>query len=172
VALAVPVWGHAQGVQTGVLSGVVRDPQELPLPGATVTATSPSMQGERTAVTDAIDAHIIRGLPPGTYGVRFQFAGTSDVQQTVVVPLGGLAELNATLQLSGVQEVVNVVADSTPPPLVTTQVSTNFSDDTINVLPVGRRPFEIAELAPGVTDNTPNGNRRPSGVRSASTACT
>jgi hypothetical protein len=54
LALAVPVWSHAQGVQTGVLSGVVRDPQDLPLPGATVTATSPSMQGERTAVTDAI----------------------------------------------------------------------------------------------------------------------
>ena len=115
-----------------------------------------ALQGERSAITDAIGAYIIRGLPPGTYTVRFQFAGTADVQQTIVVPLGGLAELDVTLQLGAVQETVNVVADSTPPPLATTQVSTNFSADTINALPVGRRPFEIAELAPGVTDNTPN----------------
>ena len=61
VNLALPAWGHPQGVQiqTGVLSGAVHDPQHLPLPGATVTATSPALQGERTVVTDAIDAYII-----------------------------------------------------------------------------------------------------------------
>ena len=75
VILAVPARGHAQGVQTGVLSGVVRDAQDLPLPGATVTATSPAMQGERTVVTDAIGAYIIRGLPPGTYTVTISAKG-------------------------------------------------------------------------------------------------
>ena len=154
--LALPAWGHAQGVQTGVLSGVVSDPDNLPLPGATVTATSPAMQGERTAVTDAIGAYIIRGLPPGIYTVKFEFAGTSAAEENVEVPLGGVAELNPTLRLAGIAETVQVVADKTPPPLATTQTSRNFTAEVLNTLPVGRRPFEIAELAPGVTDNTPN----------------
>jgi len=145
-----------QGLQTGTLSGVVKDPDGLPLPGATVTATASVLQGERTAVTDAIGAYIVRGLPPGTYTVRFQFAGTADVEQTVVVPLGGLAQVDATLTLAGVQEAVRVSANLVPPPLAQTQVTTNFTAEMINALPVGRRPFEIAELAPGLTDNTTN----------------
>lgn len=151
-----PTLAAAQGLQTGLLSGVVKDPDGLPLPGATVTVTSPALQGERTVVTDAIGAYVIRGLPPGTYQVLFQFAGTQDIKQTIDVPLGGTAELDATLRLSGVTETVNVVADATPPPLANTQTSRNFTAELLNTIPVGRRPFEIAELAPGVTDNTPN----------------
>ena len=143
----VPATLAAQGVQTGILSGVVNDPDGLPLPGATVTVSSPALQGERTVVTDGIGAYIIRGLPPATYQVLFQFAGTQDVKQTIDVPLGGLAELDATLQLSGVTETVNVVADATPPQLTSTQQSANYRSELINTLPVGRRPFEIAELA-------------------------
>ena len=147
---------NAQGLQTGILSGVVQDPDGLPVPGATVTATSPALQGERTTVTDAIGAYIIRGLPPGTYVVRFELPGTATVEQTVDVPLGGVAKVDPTLRLAGVQETVTVTADVTPPALATTQNSTNLRAELLNTLPVGRRPFEIAELAPGVTDNTPN----------------
>jgi hypothetical protein len=146
----------AQGVQTGILSGVVKDPQGLPLPGATVTATSPVLQGERTAVTDEIGAFIIRGLPPGEYTVRFQFTGTSDVTERINVPLGGVGEVDATLRLAALQEAVQVTADVTPSALAVTQTSANYTAEMINALPIGRRPFEIAELAPGVTDVTPN----------------
>ena len=153
--LAVTTTSHAQGVQTGVLSGIVYDPSNLPVPGATVTATSPALQGERTAVTDEIGAYIIRGLPPGEYRVRFSMTNAANVDREVVVPLGGTAKLDATLRL-GVNETVTVEADATPAPLVVTQTATNFEAAMINRLPVGRRPFEIAELAPGVTDNTMN----------------
>jgi hypothetical protein len=147
---------NAQGLQTGILSGVVQDPDGLPVPGATVTAASPALQGERTTVTDEIGAYIIRGLPPGTYVVRFELPGTATVEQMIDVPLGGVAKVDPTLRLAGVQETVTVTADVTPPALATTQNSTNLRAELLNTLPVGRRPFEIAELAPGVTDNTPN----------------
>ena len=147
----------AQGLQTGILSGVVKDPEGLPLPGATVTVTSPVLQGSRTAVTDAIGAYIIRGLPPGIVHGAVSVQRHRRRQADVVdVPLGGVAELDATLKLGGIQETVNVVADSTPPTLATTQQSANYRSELISTLPIGRRPFEIAELAPGVTDNTPN----------------
>ena len=86
----------AQGLQTGVLSGVVKDPDGLPVPGAAVTATSPALQGERTAVTDEIGAYILRGLPPGTYTVRFELSGAATVEETAVVPLGGVAKVDPT----------------------------------------------------------------------------
>ena len=44
----------AQGVQTGTIRGVVRDAQGLAVPGVTVTATSPALQGPRVAVTDTV----------------------------------------------------------------------------------------------------------------------
>jgi hypothetical protein len=146
----------AQGVQTGVLSGLVKDAQGLPLAGATVSARSPVLQGERSAVSDNIGAYIIRGLPPGDYAVSFRFTGMNDVDEKVVVPLGGVAEVNATMRVSQRVETVEVSASVTPPPLAVTQTSANFTASMINLLPIGRRPFEIAELAPGVTDNTPN----------------
>ena len=43
---------HAQGVQTGTIRGTVHDEQGLAVPGVTVTATSLSLQGPRTQVTD------------------------------------------------------------------------------------------------------------------------
>src|SRR5215510_8925194 len=43
----------AQGVQTGTIRGVVRDAQDLAVPGVTVTVTSPALQGPRSVVTDS-----------------------------------------------------------------------------------------------------------------------
>lgn len=146
----------AQGLQTGILSGLVTDSQRLAVPGAVVTVTAPVLQGTRSVTTDGIGAYIIRGLPPGTYTVRVQLSGMRDVEETVAVPLGGVAELHAVLQPAAFQETVRVTADEVPPPLAASQISTNFRNELVGALPMGRRPFEIADLAPGVTDNTPN----------------
>jgi hypothetical protein len=40
----------AQGVQTGTIRGMVKDQQDLAVPGVTVTATSPALQGPRSTV--------------------------------------------------------------------------------------------------------------------------
>jgi hypothetical protein len=62
----------AQGNPTGTIRGEVRDATGLVLPGVTVTATSPAMQGPRTAVTSANGDFIIPFLPPGDYVVVFE----------------------------------------------------------------------------------------------------
>ena len=41
----------------------------------TVTVTSPSLQGERSAVTDSTGRYLIRGLPAGRYTVRVELPG-------------------------------------------------------------------------------------------------
>src|SRR4051812_21458789 len=78
----------AQGVQTGTIRGMVKDQQDLAVPGVTVTVTSPALQGPRSTVTDKEGLYAIRALPPGEYQVRFELSGFAAVTRTSNVLLG------------------------------------------------------------------------------------
>src|SRR5215470_1681253 len=73
--LAGSATSSAQGVQTGTIRGTVKDQQGLALPGATITASSPALQGERTVVTDADGNFLVRAIPPGTYNLKVEMSG-------------------------------------------------------------------------------------------------
>ena len=153
--LAVTTTALAQGLQTGTLSGAVRDQQDLVLPGVTVSATSPSLQGVRTTVTDGNGQYTMPGLPPGVYTVDMMLQGMTTTRQTVIIPLGGLAAVDAQMAIGGVTETIRVNA-ATPSILASPTGSFNITARDLNVIPVGRTPARIAELAPGLTENTPN----------------
>ena len=157
-ALAVDRPAAAQDTQSGRLTGFVKSADGLSLPGATVSVTSPALQGVRTAVADVNGAYILRGLPPGEYSVTFEFSGMKAVTDRTVVPLGGTANLDATMGTVTATEAVTVVAE-TPSILTTPTGGINFEAKTIDNLPQGRRPQDIAELAPGLTNNTPNASQ-------------
>lgn len=148
----------AQGTQTGVLSGAVTSSDGALLPGVTVTIKSPAMIGTRSAVSDANGGYIFKALPPGVYKVTYELTGFTTVERTATIVLGGDASANATLAVATVQESVVVTAEA-PSVLATTQVGANYKYDTINTLPTGRTLAAIAELAPGLTNNTPNGGQ-------------
>lgn len=154
--LLVAATAAAQGVQTGELSGTVKSSDGLSLPGATVTVQSPALQGVRTAVTDANGNFVVRALPPGTYKVTFEMSGLSPRSETAIVELARETVLHATLALAGVAESVNVTADVDTAGLTSPTVGANFTAREIDQLPTGRTPALIAELAPGLTANTPN----------------
>ena len=146
----------AQGTQTGTLAGTVIDQGGLVLPGVTVTASSSSLQGVRSTVTDENGRYSIPGLPPGTYSVRYELQGMSTVtRDDTVVPLGGVAVVDATMGIATLAETVTVTAE-TPSVLATPTAVTNITAREVEVLPIGRTPARIAEFAPGLTDNTPN----------------
>ena len=71
------------------------------------------------------------------------------------VPLGGTVEVNVSMPVGAVEADVTVTA-VVPNPLTSTVVSRNIVYDEVQRLPVGRNLFRIAELAPGLTANTPN----------------
>ena len=62
---------------TGTLSGHASDGKD-PLPGVTVTVTSPNLQGARTSVTNGNGDYIFTFLPPGEYRVQVRAAGVPD----------------------------------------------------------------------------------------------
>ena len=54
---------------TGTIEGTVTDASGGALPGVTVEATSPNLQGTRTAVTGSDGHYRFASLPPGDYKV-------------------------------------------------------------------------------------------------------
>ena len=145
----------AQGRQTGTIRGNLLDAQGLVLPGVTVTVRSDALQGVRTTVTDINGNYRILALPPGEYHVVFELSGFAEVVETATVPLGGDVGVNAAMAPAGVVETVEVVG-VVPTPIETTITSSNITADEVHALPTSRQPWRIAELMPGLTDNTPN----------------
>jgi hypothetical protein len=156
-ALASSTRAYAQGAQTGTITGTVQSADGLSLPGATVTASSPSLQGTRSAVTDVNGVYVIKGLPPGRYVIAFEMPSFRPAtNEAVDLTVGGTTEVNQTMGLASVSETVNVVGNTTPSALATVTLSTVYNKRELDSLPVGRTPAQIAELAPGLTNNTFN----------------
>ena len=154
LAAASPV--VAQGVQAGTISGVVQSVDTLPLPGVTVTATSPSLQGERFAVSDENGVYYLRGLLPGTYQVTFDIPGfQAAAREGIQVGVGAVAVVDATMSLAGITETVTVTAEA-PSPMAAPKISQAYTKAEIDALPVGRRPYDVGELSPSVTTNVSN----------------
>ena len=56
--------------QTGVIEGVVTDDEGNPLPGISVTVSSPAMMGDKTFITTPIGSFRFRALPIGHYTLK------------------------------------------------------------------------------------------------------
>ncbi|HEX6161336.1 MAG TPA: TonB-dependent receptor, partial [Thermoanaerobaculia bacterium] len=134
-----------------------------PLPGVTVSVTSPAMQGTRTAVTSENGGYTFAALPPGAYTVVFELSGMQKVTKKVQLTLAGTARADADLKMSSVSEAITVTA-SAPSVLETTQVSSNFTREQIDNLPVQRDIRNTVLLAPGVNNNGPGNNVMISGA--------
>jgi len=158
LALAVASDAFAQGVQTGTITGTVQSADGLSLPGVTVTASSPALQGVRTAVTDVNGVYILRGLPAGVYTVAFEIPSFVPAKKdNVQVSVGGTVEASQTMAVAGVTETVTVSGSSpTPEPLAKPTLSQVYTKRELDTLPVGRTPAQIADLAPALTSNSPN----------------
>ena len=98
---------------TGQITGTIVDAQGGVLPGVTVTASSPQLQGVRTAVSDSTGTFRIPTLPPGTYAVKVTLSGFQDItQENIAVSLDKTANLSLKMQLAGVATSVNVSAQA------------------------------------------------------------
>jgi hypothetical protein len=159
LALLAPIsFAAAQGVQTGTITGTVQSADGLSLPGVTVTASSPVLQGQRSATTDLNGVYFIKGLPAGVYSVTFDMPSFKSVKKdNVDLNVGSTVDVPQTLALAGVTETVNVTAETPKPTALSVPtLSQAYTKAQLDPLPVGRVPNQIADLAPGLTSNTSN----------------
>ncbi|HSP33971.1 MAG TPA: TonB-dependent receptor [Thermoanaerobaculia bacterium] len=154
VMLVLPAALFAQGT-TGQLTGNVTQ-NGAPLPGVTVTVSSPNLQGTRTTVTNENGAYNFGALPPGNYTVTYSLEGMQTVTKKANVGLLQASRADADLKMTAVAEAITVTASS-PTVLETTQVETNVKQAEVNRLPINRNPVAIANLAPGTSGNGVNG---------------
>ncbi|HEY0158033.1 MAG TPA: TonB-dependent receptor [Thermoanaerobaculia bacterium] len=142
---------------TATVTGTVTT-DGAPLPGATVTITSPQMQGNRTTVTGDAGGYNFSGIPAGDYTVTIELAGMTSATRKVQVGPGQTGRADADLRVSAVSEAITVTA-SAPSVLETPTVSQNIQQELVEELPIARTVNAAALLAPGVTGNTTANNQ-------------
>jgi hypothetical protein len=135
---------------TGGIEGIVTDSNDAPLPGVAVSLRSASLQGMRTAVTNAAGRYRFPAIPPGTYTVTCTLSGFMTTEKhDVKVNLDATATVPIKMQISVRQEII-VSAET---PVVDTDSTTNglnVRQDVVQKLPIGRNYAQAVEINPGV----------------------
>ncbi|MDD5563770.1 MAG: TonB-dependent receptor [Thermoanaerobaculaceae bacterium] len=157
VAIAVIAMAGATALAqnpTSTLIGRATDGKDA-LPGVTVSVSSPSLQGIRTAATEVTGDYLFAYLPPGDYKIRFELQGFQTLETTVRLSAAQTATVNATMPVTKVAEEVTVVgAQETISS--SQQVATTIDQNLLNTLPAfNRNLVTAASLAPGVTSTGP-----------------
>jgi len=134
---------------SGRIEGTVQDSEGAPLPGVTVVATSPNLQGSSTVVAGANGSFRLVNLPPGTYQVTASLDGFNTIEQRDIrlgIDRTVRLDLEMTTAFAGEVTVVGAapVVDVTN---ATTGVS--VSAETFDRLPLDRDFYAVAQIATG-----------------------
>jgi hypothetical protein len=143
-------------VPTGTISGRVTDSSGGVLPGVTVTATSPNLQGPREIVTSAFGDYVIALLPPGSYMVTFALSGFQTLTQQVDVASTESVPLDAQLGVGGLEEKITVRGEARSF-VETVQTGTSIKSSLLASLPSSRTLTAFIAMAPNVKATGPGG---------------
>src|SRR5438874_3252290 len=119
--LAVPLAAQTSASLTGVVSAAGH-----PLPGVTVTISSPELQGTRSTVTGESGSYSFAALPPGGYAIEMTFAGMETLRLSAALRLSQTSRVDAVMNAAGMKETI-VVGARTPSVIETSQVTTNMT---------------------------------------------
>jgi outer membrane receptor protein involved in Fe transport len=160
ICLALALWaaGTMAQITTGSVAGRVLDNDGQPIAGATVTATSKYLQGPRGTATNLDGEFVLPYLPPGNdYKLEFEAQGFNKViQSNVTVALGSTTTVQVSLIGGGTEIQV-----TSRPPVVTlkdTKISTNLTQQELEMIPIGRQYQDTLYLAPTVVSSGMGGN--------------
>jgi hypothetical protein len=136
---------------TSKIYGVVTDEEGTPLPGVTVEATSPSLIGKATGVTDASGTYRLFALMPGTYRVSFTLQGFKPkIREGIVVLIEQTLKLDIKLEIGALTEEVTVVGQSPLIDVKSTIKGMTLTKEMFELLPRGRNFDTLVTAVPGV----------------------
>jgi hypothetical protein len=149
VCSALLAWAQ---LYTGSVTGIVVDPSGASVPGANVTLTDVDRDTHSAGKTDISGRYLVRSLPPGNYSLRVSAPGFDPYDLSkIALDVNATVTANASLQLPGREASVAVQSEAS---LLSSDatISQTLTRELINDLPlVDRNPFDLAFLAPGVS---------------------
>jgi hypothetical protein len=152
LGMAVQCW--PQSLSTGV-HGVVKDPNAMVAPGATVRLISNNGPAiEQTS--DAEGNYAFTGLRSGTYHIVVQLLGFKDfTSMDITLIEGQAATLDVTLSLATSESTVDVVGNIATVETVDATVSNTITTQELTGLQLNGRNFmQLIALTPGVSNQT------------------
>ncbi len=175
LVLLIPATAKAQ-VDTGAITGTVKDPSGGVVVGATVTLANEGTGVELSTKTGSDGTYTFSPVPIGTYSITVNQAGFEKTTQThAKVDVNAHLVLDFTVKPGSVTATVEVAA--APPVLQTQDASLGQVVGTreVNDMPLNGRNFTfLAQLVPGVTvpqadtrGNAANGAFSANGFRPA-----
>ncbi|MEK6300144.1 MAG: carboxypeptidase regulatory-like domain-containing protein [Acidobacteriota bacterium] len=146
---AIPALGQSQA-STGQIAGVVTDAQGGSIPKATVTATNKNTGMARSSVSNDEGYYAILLLPPGIYNVAAEASGfAASTISDVEVSVGRTRDINISMGVSGVTEVVSVTAGAIQVQTTRSEADSVLNQQAIENLPInGRRFQDFVTLTP------------------------
>jgi hypothetical protein len=137
---------------TGTITGRVIDPQDMAVPGATITATNTATGLVRSDVSNGEGLYHLNAMPVGTYDVVAEIPGFTRLERKdIAVDVSQTTDLNMTLRLAQVAETVTVVGDTPLIPTTSSSVGQVVDLARIERLPLNGRQFaNLAATVPGV----------------------
>jgi hypothetical protein len=154
LALVLP--GRTLGqVDTGAISGTIKDTSGGTVAGAKVTLTNEGTGVSLTTTSNSNGEYSFSPVKIGTYSISVEYSGFEKVQQNnVTVDVQQKVLVDVTLPPGQPTEVV--VVNSAPPALQTQDASVGqvIEEREVNALPLNGRNFTfLAQLSAGVTQD-------------------
>jgi len=156
----------SQSKETGAIVGTIADDEGTPLPGVTVTLTSPALMGEKSIITDVEGQYRFPALRPGLYAVKASLPGfTTVIREEIRLTTTVRLTVDMTLRVSTIEEEVTVIAESPTVDVKTSETSSvTLSDEMLRAMPTSQFVTGIVNLAPGVTSEVAYGASSDTGI--------
>src|SRR6202171_1779697 len=152
------------GQTTGSLVGRAADGSGGVLPGVTVEAKSPALQGARVVVTDGGGRYRLTLLPPGLYTVGFTLPGFAlETKSAITVGLGNESTLDVVLRPAATASVV-VTGEAPVVDTGSTNLGANLTSRAIETLPTGRNYSSVVQIVPGTSSDADPKNQSQSTI--------
>jgi Carboxypeptidase regulatory-like domain len=134
------------------VQGTVTDSTGAIVPSATITLTNKETNKVETTVASEDGFYRFSGLPPGSYSLAVEKEGfKKQVVDDVTVEAEATKGVNVELSAGVISEVVTIAADAIVLETEDANVRKTVTTKEVLELPqIGRDPYELARLAPGV----------------------
>ena len=143
----------AFGQTSGSIAGEVRDVTGAAASGVAITATNDGTGATRSVVTNDAGVYSFPSLAPGTYTLQAGKAGFKTVvRREIELHVQQAARIDIALEVGGVVESVQVMADAALLATENGTVGTVIDNKRIVELPLnGRNYLQLVSLAPNVS---------------------